>query len=752
LAAILALAIVIGGSRAGQGYAQSLAAHYIRVMAPADVPIKYLTLTFQRAALADATVLPLYGSSDLYWANDPRRAPQFYQSAPTGFSVFAVGHAGTGDLFFAQTFAALGANLRGRLLAVEDSSVWFYNPVAVPAQQYAGNFSPEIASMFLFDAPISQDLREGGARSMLDFPDTLNTDDLIRVATESLADPSFWNLLAYYAIYPAGRLDSWVLQVQDAGQTVAFIDSHPTLQPDPPPQPRAVNWPDELQTATRQARALSTNNPFGIADDGYATLRDNIGVAPLYSATMLYCFGKTNRFGAVYPYPADWEQTMESSHAWNDLSLELQVLNELGAHPLVYTLPLAGAYDDYTEMSEAARQSLYSQYRATTGLEGVTALDLSGHDEDAYFLRDPIDHLSPRGWIFVDRALDSFWHNGSVATAAQDLEALSSAVPPPSLLGPAAYCEGSDVPPGSTTPAQPGGSPGLSHQLPWGDGPGPSYLVGSDAILSSLSAAATDQPGQAIPVTFKAVAANQPNHFMLVARLIDQSGAIRSEARVANGPVERPLTAKAGDPLNLPLNLPVATDTPRGMYQVQLSGFHLPTSEALPILRTGGAAMNSILVGNVLIAPPDYLPAKTLPKLGGTVQALSDDLGGDLNLVGATAIQRDGADLSFDLFWRAAHHLDQNYTIFVQLLDHNGRLVAQSDSFPWAGRYPTSAWQPGLIVRDSYRLTLPSDGSAGPYQVIVGAYRLDTLQRLAVVDASGRSLGDHVSLAQVSLP
>jgi hypothetical protein len=47
---------------------------------------------------------------------------------------------------------------------------------------------------------------------------------------------------------------------------------------------------------------------------------------------------------------------------------------------------------------------------------------------------------------------------------------------------------------------------------------------------------------------------------------------------------------------------------------------------------------------------------------------------------------------------------------------------------------------------------LPAGEHAGPYSVIVGAYRLESLTRLPVVDVSGRAVGDHVALATVDLP
>jgi poly-D-alanine transfer protein DltD len=41
----------------------------------------------------------------------------------------------------------------------------------------------------------------------------------------------------------------------------------------------------------------------------------------------------------------------------------------------------------------------------------VPLLDFAEHDTDKYFLIDPWSHLSRKGWIYFDRALDAFYHD-----------------------------------------------------------------------------------------------------------------------------------------------------------------------------------------------------------------------------------------------------------------------------------------------------------------------------------------------------
>jgi len=71
------------------------------------------------------------------------------------------------------------------------------------------------------------------------------------------------------------------------------------------------------------------------------------------------------------------------------------------------------------------------RYERTGERAGVPWLDFRAHDEDRYFVTDPGSHLSARGWAFADRALDVFWHAGSIDDIRAALATLARDVPAP---------------------------------------------------------------------------------------------------------------------------------------------------------------------------------------------------------------------------------------------------------------------------------------------------------------------------------
>lgn len=110
-----------------------------------------------------------------------------------------------------------------------------------------------------------------------------------------------------------------------------------------------------------------------------------------------------------------------------------------------------------------------------------------------------------------------------------------------------------------------------------------------------------------------------------------------------------------------------------------------------------------------------------------------------------------GADLPLSLQWTTLAPLDENYTVFLQLLDENGQVVAQIDRQPVAGLHPTSAWQPNVPVRDNFALQIDPSLPPGRYTLITGLYTWPSLERLPVLDELGNPAGNHIPLRTITV-
>lgn len=88
-----------------------------------------------------------------------------------------------------------------------------------------------------------------------------------------------------------------------------------------------------------------------------------------------------------------------------------------------------------------------------------------------------------------------------------------------------------------------------------------------------------------------------------------------------------------------------------------------------------------------------------------------------------------GVPAQVSLAWQAQATIQQDYTVFVQVLDAENNMLAQVDSQPQGGAYPTSTWRAGDVITD----TLAWAGDAAGWQrIIIGLYGADgTRLRLA---------------------
>lgn len=128
-------------------------------------------------------------------------------------------------------------------------------------------------------------------------------------------------------------------------------------------------------------------------------------------------------------------------------------------------------------------------------------------------------------------------------------------------------------------------------------------------------------------------------------------------------------------------------------------------------------------------------------------------LGAAIRLTGYNVDVSHATAVTVTLYWQAVAAPGEDLSVFVHLLDGQGRAVAQHDGAPRQGDYPTWAWQPGERVPDSHALLLPADLLPATYFIRVGLCRSGDGTRIAVFDAAGRPLPDDVvPLTKLSLP
>jgi hypothetical protein len=199
------------------------------------------------------------------------------------------------------------------------------------------------------------------------------------------------------------------------------------------------------------------------------------------------------------------------------------------------------------------------------------------------------------------------------------------------------------------------------------------------------------------------------------------------------------------------LVLPLDPAIPAGVYSIDVFVFELPSFARVPLLNRTGAPVDPITFADVIVASP-----RDLATVGRLVPSKPEHavLGDGLELLGYDVDQSGagGRVVNVSLYWQAQKQPERDYTAFVQLLDPSGQLISQSDSYPAAGRFPTSQLPAGYVLRDVHPLVIPDAANGSAYQLIAGMYELATLQRLALRQDGSPGPSDHATLGLVQLP
>jgi len=144
--------------------------------------------------------------------------------------------------------------------------------------------------------------------------------------------------------------------------------------------------------------------------------------------------------------------------------------------------------------------------------------------------------------------------------------------------------------------------------------------------------------------------------------------------------------------------LPIAATAFRGPARIQLSLFaQYPAPHLLPI---DGMPDTALQLGQVKIEAP--IQALTNGDVAATTRASTiATFGGAIRLV---AVRTDAGHVQFD--WVTVNKPEQDYTLFLHVLDSSGQQINQKDDQPFAGQYPTGLWDTGERVRDVRQIAL----------------------------------------------
>ena len=398
-------------------YARSLESRSIAALAADEAMIeregpltsvKNQGIALQQAALEDGRLLPIYGSSELVLQaayNRPFHATSVFRDLPTGFAVFPVGKSAHDQPDHpAEAGCGVGPALRGRKVAISLSPFWFFERLTLRADGYAGDLLPALqAGELAFNPRLSLRFRQEAARRMLQYPSTVANRPLLRFVLENLADGSPFSLACYDAV-PA----SLGTRAQHLRSSATRITGARGLLP---------SWGHPSESPRRRLRRAAAGRWIGRCCTGRRTRCTALGPATMSSGWDNREVGPRVRLrerNAQQRHTRSDEgflDTLRKNQEWGDLELLLRELNELGARPLLLSMPIHGPWYDECGVTFNARRAYYETLRGIGARYHAPVVDFADHDADRSFCHDDMGHLAPRGLLYYNQVLDGFYHD-----------------------------------------------------------------------------------------------------------------------------------------------------------------------------------------------------------------------------------------------------------------------------------------------------------------------------------------------------
>ena len=376
----------------GFGYARSYEARAVYTHAADLTPMKHLGLALQEEAFREPDLLPVYGSSEFEAYAGPFTASAFFAAAPTGFSVFAVGAGGMTPLLILERLAAIGEDVRGKKVVILASPTFIRGDDRIRQTYYTGNFSPLHGYELAFGDSLSPDLRRQVAERMLEYPSTLKDEPLLRFGLERLVGDSIVDEVLLDLAMPLGRLRELMLRAQDHWITSSQPDTTGATPELPGSHRGTPDWHALRPEAEVLARAQSGSNAWGFDDDYWGE----------HGADLTRQRGRLTDQAFL--------RSVKQDADWTDFELLLRGLRELGADPLIISVPMKGAYYEYWGVSERARDGYYRRVRLLAESYRIPVRTFAEADGDLLFNGDERSHPSQLGWLAYDQVIDAFYH------------------------------------------------------------------------------------------------------------------------------------------------------------------------------------------------------------------------------------------------------------------------------------------------------------------------------------------------------
>jgi len=143
-----------------------------------------------------------------------------------------------------------------------------------------------------------------------------------------------------------------------------------------------------------------------------------------------------------------------------------------------------------------------------------------------------------------------------------------------------------------------------------------------------------------------------------------------------------------------------------------------------------------------------------LPETAVPYDVIQGNFDNKIHLVGYTlrpSTVQPGDTVWLTLYWQSQAAVSLDYNSFAHLINFNYDEVAKQHQLVLGNVYPTSLWQPGDAIVESYQFTVPKDAEPAKYQFNMGLFNLVNGARLPLVNENQEFIGDYLLVGAMTV-
>jgi D-alanine transfer protein len=262
----------------------------------------------------------------------------------------------------------------------------FFLSEEVDPKYFEGNSSKLQLKEFLWSNKFSDTLKQDVAIATIKYPKVLEGEWILEVAMGAVAEGGFLNRVLLSVLRPYAMADLFVGRLQDHFEA-AFALNDPNYVPAANPfkvnRGRSLNWDELFRKAEQQSKALAAKS--------------------------------ARRPPKVTRAKGTWDKQfmarVSKAQEWRDFELVLRLLREVGAKPLVLSMPLHADILEAQGVSEVGREEYGSRLQQLVGKYSVPFVYFKDHESDPVFFVDQHDHIGSKGWWYYNKVIDDFYHD-----------------------------------------------------------------------------------------------------------------------------------------------------------------------------------------------------------------------------------------------------------------------------------------------------------------------------------------------------